>query len=135
MARFNPLIISDCITVEVLLPSALGVGQQVPIRDIPELRNLNILGVSSVVSGQTSITPSGQPVITAADGLYLTLSSGSFSFIDTVPMSEFLALQYSRPAVFFKPRKVSFERSYITCMNDLQKSNSILLTLYYEAKR
>jgi len=133
MARFKLQLFPAYVAIEVAIPASVVRGTQIFIRDQPQIRGKSILGVSSVTEAECLLTPSGQAVIDlpGAGGCYLTLTDGNFSFIDNIPLAEFLSLQYFRPFVAFDAKKVNWERSFLTVTDVTQAGKSVLLIVAY----
>lgn len=133
MKRFNPVMTPAAYTWEVILPSSLQVGQEVPFGDIPYLRDKKIIGVSLVDGTTTSISPTSNNVATSIEDSYVTLvDNQSFQFLEDVPSADLAAVKYYRPPYMFAPRIVKFEQSFITMADNAQAGRSYVFTFFYE---
>jgi len=128
------LVIRNSYLVEVNL-TTVATNQRYYFPDIPKIRNKIIKGIETVYATSLSVSPSGAPMITAPNGLLLTLQNeADQEVVYQMPYYNLVGHLNSGIIKELANVRVNLVKSYITVVNGALFTNgqSAAVVFYYE---
>lgn len=133
---YNSLIIRNSYLAEIQFTLAPANNQRVQFLDIPQLRDVDIVGVEAFSASELTISPNGNTMIANLKGLLLTLCVGSTEKFYQMPCYTLESPNQGGIIREFARIPITLTKSYVTIVDaaTITQNYSVCFNFYYNQR-